>query len=825
MRSIKGLALRFFEANKFIVFSSIIGVMLSISLIITMGVFAVNAEQSLENEFKKVYGDMDLSVGYNLGQNKIIDKNLINQITADKSIDQYSGVLVTKFTVNQLNADIYTVGVENDELVKSKYHFSEDLNANEVILNKALAEALNVEIGDSILIENKSFKVKEVLSDSNATGLIPDMLILSRATVQEITYEKTGVNNEATYILIKAVENADILSLANKTRAIDSELRIDVAEENEYLQTNLESLNIFMVILSFLLIIVTSLLIISNFEVFLYKYKNQFAIMRSIGATSKQMFKVILIQGSLINIIGAILGLILAIISNQFLLDWFERLFTFEISATDFNYKIAIIVMLISMIIIEIFMLFPSYKSAKVLPLKIIRENEQTDFSSKKVSKRSGKILFLSSIFLILLGIAQNSVGIILIAALLLVLAIFRFFPIYLSPILTRILPVIKYLFGNTSYVAIKNLIPQVRKNTFLVLMISTMMIIAVFGSAFLKTLEKNDEQYLKVQYPTNIVVESRVGRNSTIDPFELQTNIKDIPSIEGVSTLSTANSAELIRNDRYLSLNYALADLKEMDRQGLLNSLPENVDNIIILTKDYANKYQFEVGDILELGLYSDEEQRVVSTGTVVVSDIVEKLPGSYYDAYLDWENTTYRTESTLLNKAFVSSDDPTTTLQELEKIKTRYPAQLQINSYEQSLEKSKEMFYQRWAIFIAFIIVMLLSVMVGVFNTLINNIHSKRKEFAVLRTISVDRKGIVKIILTQVTLYILIGLILGIVSGVLLTYVLVLIDPAVVSFDITFILIISLIMIIMAFLIFIPFAYKLGGKKIILELTQDNK
>lgn len=825
MRSIKGLALRFFKANKFIAFSSIIGVMLSISLIITMGGFANNAEQSLENEFKKVYGDMDLSVGYNLGQNKIIDKSLLNRITADESIDQYSGVLITKFTVNQLNADIYTVGVENDELVKSKYHFSEDLNANEVILNKALAEALNVQIGDSILIENKSFIVKEVLSDSNTTGLIPDMLILSRAKVQEITYEKTGVNNEATYILIKAVENADILSLVNEIRAIDPELRIDVAEENEYLQSNLESLNIFMIILSFLLLIVTSLLIISNFEVFLYKYKNQFAIMRSIGATSKQMFKVILIQGSLINVIGAFLGLILAIISNQFLLEWFEKLFAFEISVTDFNYKIAIIVMLISMIIIEIFMLLPSYKSAKVLPLKIIRENEQTDFLNKKVSKRSGKILFLSSIFLILLGVAQNSVGILLIAALLLVLAIFRFFPIYLSPILTRILPVIRYIFGNPSYVAIKNLIPQVRKNTFVVLMISTMMIIAVFGSAFLKTLEKNDEQYLQVQYPTNIVMESRVGSSSTIDPFGLQASIKDIPSVVGVSTLSTADSAQLKRGDRYLTLDYAMADLKEMERQGLLTSIPESVDNIVILTRDYADKYQLEVGDKLELGLYSDEEQRVVPTGTVVVSDIVEKLPGSYYDAYMDWQNITYRTESTRLDKAFVSSDDPTTTLQELEKVKTKYPAQLQINSYEQSLEKSKEMFYQRWAIFIAFIIVMLLSVMVGVFNTLINNIHSKRKEFAVLRTISVDRKGIVKIILTQVILYILIGLILGIVSGVLLTYVLVLIDPAIVFFDFTFILIISLIMIIMAFLIFIPFAYKLGGKKIILELTQDNK
>lgn len=46
-------------------------------------------------------------------------------------------------------------------------------------------------------------------------------------------------------------------------------------------------------------------------------------------------------------------------------------------------------------------------------------------------------------------------------------------------------------IFGRNTFVAIKNVIPQVRKNTFVILMISTMMVIVVFGSTIFKTMQK----------------------------------------------------------------------------------------------------------------------------------------------------------------------------------------------------------------------------------------------------------------------------------------------------------------------------------------------
>ena len=48
----------------------------------------------------------------------------------------------------------------------------------------------------------------------------------------------------------------------------------------------------------------------------------------------------------------------------------------------SFDYKIAIVTGICS-IFFELFMLYPSYRSSKILPVKLMRENEESDFSNK----------------------------------------------------------------------------------------------------------------------------------------------------------------------------------------------------------------------------------------------------------------------------------------------------------------------------------------------------------------------------------------------------------------------------------------------------------
>ena len=828
IKSVRGLSLRFFKTNKFTAISSIVSVMLAVSLIVTMIIFSSHAKQSVINEVKNVYGDIDLSVGYNLDQNKLMDKSLLQNIKKQENVEYMSKVLVNHLQVNKLNTAIYTVGVQNDSLSKSRYHFSKNLSNEEVTLNDGLAETLQVKVGGKIEIENKSYVVKEVLSDIEAGGSAPDILILSEDAVKQHVYEKTGKHNEATYVLIKANANADVLALSSQIHKIDKELRIDIAEEDEFLKSNLASLHIFIMVLSILTLIITALLLMSNFEVFLYKYKSQFAIMRSMGATTKQMFKVIFIQCSVINFFGGIFGLLLAVISNRFLQSWLEHVFAFQMNSMSFDYKIAIVTMICSIFFIELFMLYPSYRSSKILPVKLMRENEESDFSNKKTRSMMGKLLLISSIFLTVLGGFVANTGdtqaiVIVIGAIFLVLGVYILFPTYLSSILIVCLPMMKKIFGRNTFVAIKNVIPQVRKNTFVILMISTMMVIVVFGSTIFKTMQKNNERYLKREFPTHIVVENRLTNDSTITLPHIQNIFKEISSVKGASTISTNSLAELKQAENYSTFDYNLGDLKEMEKQGLLPEVPANLENSIIVTKELAERYKLHVGDIVQLGLFSEQEQKVRPTSKVEIGLIVNELPNSPA-VLMDWSNVTYKQDYTVFERAFISSNNEGETLEQLKKLKGQYP-QLKISSYTQSLKQSNLMFQQRWSIFIVVIVVILFSVTLGVCNTLINNIQSKRKEFAILRAITVKKKGIVQVILTQVNLYVLIGIVLGAVIGILLTYMVSIIDRTPVFFDFKLIVTVIARMFGIVLIIFIPFANRIGKRDIVQELNKDNK
>lgn len=821
-KTLRGIALRFFKTNKFITWTSVFSTILSVCLVIVMVSYATNAERSLREEVQKMYGEMDLSVGYEAKLNKSVNQDLINSFRSNKDIDMLSPVIITHLKVDTLQGEIYSVGVENDNLAKSRYHFKQNLQENSVIMNKSLAEALRLEIGQKVSIEDNEFTVTEIIEDLNASGLTPDILLFTKQTVQKLVKQETGETKEATYVLIKANEQADTLLLASELRKYDNGLRIDIAEEDEFLKSNVQSLKVFIFSLTFLMLIITALLIISNFELFLYKYKNQFAILRSMGATTKQLSKIILIQSSIITAAGTIGGFLLALISHQYMKPWLEAIFLFDVPKVSFNYIESLIVAFVSGMIIQVFMLIPAYKCSRLLPILIMQQNENRDFGYKKIRKIIGFALLFIALLLICIGKAMMGVASVLLGAIILLISIYLLFPIYIGTILTWFLPVIKKTLGNVSYIAIKNLVPQVRKNTFVILTVSAMMTIAVFGSVMLKTIQQNEENYLKEQYPTSIVLTSRLGYDSNIEQEDLKKKVQTISGVIEVSSRSTNNSAEIMDEEGTKAIDYSLVDFIKMEQQGIIPKMEDDSENLIVVSERFLKENGLKVGDSIDMGLFSNQKQRTDFVDTLTIGAVITNLTDA--DAYIDWKNKKFKNDFTKFSAMYISSDNEKQTVQALETLKRQYP-ELQINVYQQSVEKANKMFLQRWSIFIGVMVVILICVMLGVFSTLGNNIYSKRKEFAILRTISIDRKGIKKVILTQINLYLVIGLVLGIVAGLIFTTVILLIDSGQISIYYSLIIGIGVTMFLVGNSIFIPIATKLSRKKISLELTEDNK
>lgn len=828
IRSIYGIAFRFFKANRFVSISSVLSVTIATCIILIMTMFISNATQSYRGEIKKLYGNMDIMAGFNQEQGRLINSTLLNKITSIQGIEESSPVLIDRFHVELLQDDVYTIGAESDNLVKSRYHFTKNISGNEAIINSGLAEALHVTVGQSLIIEKRNFIVKEIIGDLNGQGPVTDILIIPRSTFKELKHTQPGVINEATYVLIKNQSGVDSFDITKVLRQVDQSLRIDIIEEDPDIKANFLSLRIYIMLLSLLVVIVTSLLILSNFQTYLYKYKQQFAIMRSMGAASYDLFKIIIIQCSIINILGGMLGYITAFVATKYSKTWFEQLFSISVESLTFNHMLAFTVLVACLVILELFMLIPAYRGSKILPLKMLQSNEQVDFAFSSIRRTLGKIVIYSGGFLLIFGkilaSADTQVLLIILGLLLFIFGVFMMVPFYLSPLFMRLLPIIQKFFGKISFVAIKNVIPQVRKNTFVILILSLTMMIAVVGSTLMSTIQRNEANYIKGNYPTDIVITSRINDTSLINHLNLKSAVIQIEGVKGASSLlSSYSSISMMHDGSYVSLSYSLADIKGMINQGLLPDYDHKINNAVYISQKFATQYNISEGDTLELGKYSDAAQTILPKGQVTVVGIVNKLPGSLGEMFIDWSNEAYLGKFTTFSKMFISVSRPVEKIiGHLESLKGQFSG-IQIDTYQKTMQKSKQMFYQRWSFFIIVLFVMLVSVLMGVINTLVNNFHTKRKEFAILRTLSVTRSGILRVVLTQVILYIFIGLFLGAGLGVLLSYSLMLIDP--VSININYLMMGALAFTVTGMVIIVvgPYAIFLGRRSLPRELTQD--
>lgn len=205
-----------------------------------MIVFVSNAKESLVQEVEKMDGKMDLAIGYNPEQNIAIDETLSNTLSNQEGVTTTSEVFLTHFLIDEVSESYYTVGVENDELAKSRSQFTQNIDTDEVSLNNGLAKILNVSTGNSISIEGETYTVKELLPDLESAGKVTDILLLNRETIAQLEYEKTGTDKQADYMLFEVSESADIYALAQTIQHIDPELRVDIATEDEFIKSNLE---------------------------------------------------------------------------------------------------------------------------------------------------------------------------------------------------------------------------------------------------------------------------------------------------------------------------------------------------------------------------------------------------------------------------------------------------------------------------------------------------------------------------------------------------------------------------------------------------------
>lgn len=446
MNIFKQFTIRSLRQNKTRTIVTIIGIILSVAMFTATIEAFVTAQNYLVN-YAEMYNGK-----YHVGFHNI-ETDDVSKITDDERVEKYTYVQDIGFaeigSSNQYKPYLYIAGVPADFTDVMPIHLTEGRlpqNSNEIVISNhlysnggvqlKLGQKITLQVGErqwKELVNITEEERKEIVGDSwqKLTQQVPLRLAVGEESSEQLinTKEKTytvvgfcvrpdetsiepysapgytaftinetgNTNTQSVYtILEKPSEygkfNTDIIT----------SLRVDSSINHDLLMYSFNSFDSpFPVLVFGLLSILIGLivfgsvsLIYNSFSISVSERTKQFGILKSIGATKKQIRKTVLYEATVLCIIGIPIGLIsgcLGIAITFYFLS--DSISTFLADLTDLKMQfvfspLAIITAsLISFVTVIISAYIPARKAIKINPIESVRQSNEI-----KINRRSVKV-------------------------------------------------------------------------------------------------------------------------------------------------------------------------------------------------------------------------------------------------------------------------------------------------------------------------------------------------------------------------------------------------------------------------------------------------
>lgn len=711
------------------------------------------------------------------------EKNNINKlgmyIIKGRLPENENEIIITKYLNNIMNTN-YSIGDKLTMDIGERY--SKD--------NIKLKKSENLQDGEKILnTQKREFTivgiVMEISESVNQPGEVADTVVtcLRKEDIKDnldlfIRLNKEGLKKPYTAIgdmlgidgnLYKEVQD-DYATGRDATKS--GELQEKFAKERKKakyqftsrrylisLETDKRGTSFFglkyVVAIAIGIIIFTSVFCIKNsFDISITEKNKQYGMLRSIGATKKQVRKNVLFEATILALIGIPLGIflgyfasfILVKISNVFLKELIvtENEINFEL-VFDLNWMSAAISALLGMVTIYLSSLRIARKAAKVSPINSIRNSADIKIKAKKL--KVPKII--KSIFKVGGEISYKNMKRnkkryrVTIISIVLSIMVYISLTTFMQMMLEQIqLAVGKVDYDIACYIYKENdeeikILNNIAKTTE-----------GVTDYTLLQTnLGKYDKEFLNKEikqisesYPENgtisIISVGDIEYNKYIKSLGLNYNdVKDKAIlIDTISTATIDASKKPVREIRMLNL-------KENDKFDVKD--------------DKGEKLTFEIGKITKKRPFATNEEMSIPYKILVLSD-------EYY-------NKTFKDEKRY--SAYYKVKDASKIKNQIEESLKDYK-QKGITNVQETYNDGKHLITLVGIFLYGFIIIIILIGVTNIVNTITTSMELRKQEFAILRSVGMTNKEFNRMIRLE-TLFIGIkSLFFGIPLGTAISY-----------------------------------------------------
>ena len=788
MNILKKLSITSLKLNKKRTIGTIIGIVLSTSLICAVSCMLVSFQSTL------IQNAINEEGYYHLKINEINESD-IRALNVNRDIKNIKTMYDLGYAIyNEKSEDYPYIHILSSDYIKDlSFKITEGrrpTNSNELIVSRTVLMETNLKIGDTITLNigkrvtndgselnkyNPYIKDEEKLIDTQEKTYIIVGSFEKRDynyTPYGITTKETGDNIDA-FISLKHPKKykEDIPNILGQKDYNETEERnLNTTKYNYEINNELlrweafafsdstVTMLITVVGIVIIIIIVSSVYCIKNsFEISVTEKTKMYGMLSSIGATKKQIKKCVIYEGFILGIIGISLGIIIGICADYILIKIVNKIFdgmlfasldeiVFDIS--PFSIFVSII---LGFITIYLSCIKTAKKAGKVSPIKNITNSANIKLNNKKLTTPK----------------------------------------------------IINKIFGIGGVLAYKNLKRSKKKYRITIISVTISVLVFISMNSFLNetfTLSSsyyNDYEYNIEFHNTNNLTDSDINKIRKMDDVKkLYTlyeagnhdyikiydnemiNIDDDIMAPSQDCFYDDVTNERICNEEYYRpLQVIALDAKSyknyIEKLGLkYNDI--NTKGILIDEYKYYDKneekiirsYKYKNGDTIK-GKYKDNDISI-SVG-YIASIRPYGIENRYSSSGFLLVNKDYFKEFNFVPESLmIDSTDVDETIKLVESLDSNITS----SNYEEAKRQDNAMKLVISIFLYGFITVITLIGVTSIFNTITSNMELRSKEFAILKSIGMTKKEFKHMVNLETIFYSFKSLIYGITLGILTSY-----------------------------------------------------
>jgi putative ABC transport system permease protein len=650
---------------------------------------------------------------------------------------------------------------------------------DQAALDPTTAERGNLEIGDRVgVVGNRQLQTYEVvgiasLGDTDFGGAAVVTLTVREA--QRIT----GKQGEFDQISVDAADGVEPDVLAQRLAAalpntVDVRTGVEEAEqETEQTKEDLSFLTIALLVFAGVAVVVGGFLIFNTFSITIAQRIREFGMLRTIGASRRQILGSVIGEALAIGFIGSVLGLAGGLAFAPAINALFEA---FEIdlpnTGTVLAMRTVIVSLCVGMLVTLISALSPALRATRVTPMAALLEAELPEGHRRgRIASAIGALLVILGIALVCIGLfggiesSGSAAGLMGAGAAATLFGVAIFSPTLVRPLASVTGQPMQRLRGLTGRLARENAIRKPGRTAATAAALMIGLALVSFVTVFAAGISKSIDDAVDTLFSGDIVVQNQDGFSPI--PADVARQVANVDGVDQVTTIgySSAKVEGVSGDERVSGIDPntvgGLVDFEVEDGEG-----PDELGrNDAVIDRAFGDSEGVGIGDTL--AVLTPTGKRVSFNVIGEVKDNADLLGSFIVTTQALRNDFGYDQAGTVVAGVAPGADFSATENRVKELVDRRFPI-AEAQDTEELKETQREQLNGLLSLIYALLALAVIVSIFGIVNTLALSIHERTRELGLLRAIGMSRRQVRQMVRYEAVITALIGAILGSILGI---------------------------------------------------------